>query len=150
MTFILIPEMLAGESAGGELHQLGQIRCGGPIGKRSFAARGAGTGDHGDHHRLAHRESGADLNFAATGERPVDLSGHIQLPGQTEQRRHGAGGNRRDLHRDFGVLLVAVQNVIHTAEMSENANRWLAFLTEGFDDAVVTDAMRVIGLKGGH
>ena len=126
------------------------MRCASPIGKRSFTARCAGTRDHGDHHRLAHGESGAHLNFAATGERPVDLSGHIQLPGQTEQRRHRTGGNRRDLYRDFGVLLVAVQNLIHAAEMSENANGGLAFFTEGFDDTVVADAVRVIGLKGRH
>ena len=146
----LIPEVLAGEIGGGELHRLGQIRCAGPIGKPSFTARRAGTRDHGDHHRLAHGESGAHLNFAVTGDRPVDLSGHIQLTGQTEQRRHRTGGNRRDLYRDFGVLLVAVQNFIHAAQMSENANRGLAFFTEGLDDAVVADAVRVIGLKGCH
>ena len=88
--------------------------------------------------------------MASTGDGPVDLSGHIQLPGQTEQRRHRTDGNRRDLYRNFRVLLVAVQNLIHATEVSENANGGLAFLTEGFDDAVVADAARVISLKGCH
>ena len=43
----LVPEMLTRQIAGREVHQLGQIRCLGPIGKSAFAARGTGTRDHG-------------------------------------------------------------------------------------------------------
>jgi hypothetical protein len=143
----LIPEVLAGEIRGGELHQFRQIRCASPIGKGSFAARGAGARDHGGHKRLAHGESGTDLDFAARGDRPVDLPGHVQLRGQTDQSGHGARGNRRDFYGNFGVLLVSVEHLIHASEMSKDANGGFAFLAEGFDDTVVPYAVRVVGLK---
>jgi hypothetical protein len=50
----------------------------------------------------------------------------------------------------LGVLAMALQDIIGAAEVSENANRWFALLAEGFDDAIVADAVRLIGLKGGH
>ena len=146
----LIPEVLAGEIGGGELHQFRQIRCAGPIGKGSFAARGTGARDHGSHQRLAHGESGTDLDFAASGDRPIDLPGHVQLLGQTEQRCHRTGGNRGDPYRNFGVQLMTVQNIIYAPEMSEDANGRFTFLAEGFDDAVVADTVRVVGLKRCH
>lgn len=144
----LIPEVPAGEICGGELHQFRQICCAGPIGKGSFAARGAGACDHGGHKRLSHGEPGADLDFAASrDDRPVDPTGHVQFPGQTDQSRHSTSGNRRDLYGDFGVLLVSVEHLIHASEMSKDANGGFAFLAEGFDDPVVPYAVRVVGLK---
>ncbi len=146
----LIPEVLAGEICGGEFHQFRQIRCAGPIGKGSFAARGAGARDHGGHKRLSHSEPGTDLDFAdgeiarlirpATSSSLARRTRAVTAPAET----------RRDFYGDFGVLLVTVQNLIHAPEMSKDANGGFAFLAEGFDDAVVADAVRVVRLKRCH
>src|ERR1035438_8540465 len=50
----LIPEMLAGQSGGCEVHQIGQMSRPGPIGKGALAARSAATRDHGGHQGLAY------------------------------------------------------------------------------------------------
>src|ERR1035437_89470 len=50
----LIPEMLAGQLEGCEVHQIGQMGGLGPIGKSALAARGAGARDNGGDQGLGH------------------------------------------------------------------------------------------------
>jgi len=42
------------------------------------------------------------------------------------------------------------QNIIDTAKMSEYANGGLAILSEGLDNAIVANTMRLISLKRCH
>ena len=48
------------------------------------------------------------------------------------------------------MFLVSLQNIIDTAKMSEHANGGLAVVAEGFDDAVVLNAVRAVGLERSH
>jgi hypothetical protein len=64
------------------------------------------------------------------------------------KRGYGTGGNRRDPHRHFfrGVLM-SVQDVVDASKMGEHANGRLAVVAEGFDDAIVPNAVRGAGLE---
>ena len=80
----------------------------------------------------------------------VDPPGHVQFLSQTEQSGHGAGGNRRDFYRDFSELLVTAKNLVDPTEMSEHANGRFALFAEGFDDPIVLNAVRAVGLQRCH
>jgi len=69
---------------------------------------------------------------------------------QTEQSGHGAGGNRRDLYRDFSELLVTAENLVDPTEMSEHTNGGFALSAEGFDDPIILNAVRTAGLQRCH
>src|ERR1017187_1823056 len=85
------------------------------------------------------------------GNGSVDSTGQIQLLSEVVNRGHGAGRNRRDPHRHFLLLLLmALQDVVNAAEMGEHANGGLAVVAEGFDDAVVLNAVRTVGLERSH
>jgi hypothetical protein len=64
-------------------------------------------------------------------------------------RRDGARGDRRDF--DVGSLIPSqTQDVFDAAEVGDNAESGLAVLSEGFDDAVVSVAVGIIGLERRH
>src|SRR5450759_3015178 len=84
------------------------------------------------------------------GNGSVDSAGKIQFLSEMVNRGHGAGRNRRDPHWHFLLLLLALQDVVDAAEMSEHANGGLAVVAEGFDDAVVLNAVRLVGLERSH
>jgi hypothetical protein len=90
------------------------------------------------------------LYFATTGESMVDPPGHVQFLSQAEQSGHGAGGNRRDSYRDFSELLVTAENLVDPTEMSEHPNGGFALSAEGFDDPIVLNAVRAVGLQRCH
>ena len=146
----LIPEMLARQIGGREVHQLGQIRRLGPIGKSAFAARGAGTRDHGGYQGLAHCQCIANLHLALRGNGTVDPAGQIEFLHQPVKRCHRTCRNRRDLHRYFVVLLMQLQDIVDATQMSQDANRRFAVFAERFNDAVILNAVRLVGLKGSH
>ena len=125
----LIPEVLAGEIGGGELHQIGKIGCASPNGKRSFATRGAGSRDHGGHQRLAHGESGTNLDFAATGESLVDL-GHVYALAGERRKALGTLEELKALSKegyvspvDFAIVYSGLSNADSTFEWLEIAYR---------------------------
>src|ERR1035437_3432043 len=67
------------------------------------------------------------------------------------KRGHGTGGNRRDPHRHFlAVLLMVLQDVADASQMGEHTNGGLAVVAEGFDDAIVSNAVRGVGLERSH
>ena len=74
----------------------------------------------------------------------------IELLRQAMERGDGTGRDRRDLHRHLFLLLMKLQDVIDTAEMSKDSDGRLAVHAKRFDDPAVLDAARLIGLKGGH
>jgi len=76
--------------------------------KARFAARGAGTGDHGGYQGLAHGQCVPDLHLALRGNSTVDPAGQIEFLPQPVKRRHRTCRNRRDLHGHFVVLPDAV------------------------------------------
>jgi hypothetical protein len=80
----------------------------------------------------------------------VDPPGHVQFLSQTAQGGYSAGGNRRDLYRNFSELLVTAENLVDPAEMSEHTNGGSTLLAEGFYDSIVLNAVRAVGLKGRH
>jgi len=45
---------------------------------------------------------------------------------------------------------MALQDVVDAAEMGEHANGGLAVVAEGFDDAIVLNAVRLVGLERSH
>src|SRR5260370_23173856 len=48
------------------------------------------------------------------------------------------------------VLLMELENVIDAAQMSDHSNGGFAILAERFHDAVIPNAVRLVGLKGSH
>jgi len=71
------------------------------------------------------------LHVPYPGNGSVDSTGKIQLLSEVVNRGHGAGGNRRDPHRHFLLLLpMALQDVVDAAEMGEHANGGLAVVAE--------------------
>src|SRR6516162_11236346 len=48
------------------------------------------------------------------------------------------------------VLLMELENVIDAAQMSDHANGGFAIFTERFHDAVIPNAVGLVGLKGSH
>jgi hypothetical protein len=43
-----------------------------------------------------------------------------------------------------------LQDIVDAAQMGEDANRWFAVFAERFDDAVILNAVRLVGLKRSH
>ena len=80
----------------------------------------------------------------------VNAFGQIELLRQAMERGDGTGRDLRDLYRHLFLLVMKFQDVIDTAEMSEDSNGRLTVLAERFDDTVVLDAARLVGLKGGQ
>jgi len=66
------------------------------------------------------------------------------------ERGHRSGRDGGDLDRHFPLLLMAAQDVVDPTEMSEHSDGGLALFAEGFDNAVIPDAVRLIGLYGSH
>jgi len=60
----------------------------------------------------------------------------------------GSGTDGRD-RQSGALLLMQTQNIFDAAEVSQHANARPAVLAEGFDDAVIAAAVRLIGLEGG-
>src|ERR1035441_3323210 len=146
----LIPEVLAGEISGGEMDQLGEIGGLGPITKSPLTARRTGAGDHRHKQRLANRQAVADLRIPLCINGAVDAPRDIEFLGQAKQRRNRTGRYRGDLHWRLLVLLVALKNIVDPAQMGQYTNRRLAIFPKRFDDAVITNAVRLIGLQGSH
>ena len=123
----LIPEVLAGEICGGELHQFRQIRCCRPNRQRLVCCAGR--------RRARSWRSASDsptVSPARTRTSPTAEIARLicpatsSSPGQADQSSHGTRGNRRDFYGDFGVLLVTVQNLIH-APRDEQGRRMEGF-----------------------
>ena len=128
-------------------HQFRQMRRSRPYGECAFAAGGTSAGDHGCHHGLANREAAAHLNIAVRSESQIDTRRDVEFPRQAVESGDGADGDRSNLNRHLDVLLMASQNLVNATEMRENADGRLARVTKGLDDAIVLDAVRLVGLK---
>jgi hypothetical protein len=63
---------------------------------------------------------------------------------------YGPGRDGRSFHLSDSPFLMEFQDIFDAAQVSEDAQAGLTILAEGFDDAIVGDAMRLIALEGGH
>ena len=145
----LIPEVLAGEGGGGEVHEVGEESGVGPLGEGAFAARGAGPGEAGGDDGFADGQAIADLNVGG-GQSGIDAGGEVEFDGQTVEGGDGSGADGGELKGDRMLLLVKLKDIVDAPEMGEDAEGGFAVLAKGLDDAVVVDAVGLIGLKRRH
>ena len=126
-----------------------EVSGGGPSGEGAFAAWGAGAGEDGGEDGLADGEAIADLDVRG-GQDGIDASGEVEFDGEVVESGDGPGADRGEVKGDRVLFLVKFEDIVDAAEMGEDADGGFAVITVGLDDAVVADAVGLIGLERRH
>ena len=84
------------------------------------------------------------------GQRGVNAGGEVEFGGQVVESRDGPNADRGESKGDGVLILVEFEDVVDAAKMGENADGRFAVVAKGFDDAIVANAVGLVGLQGSH
>jgi len=78
----------------------------------------------------------------------VSAGGEVEFDGQVVKSGDGTNADRGE-RKGYGVLiLMEFEDIVDAAEMGESPDGRLAVVAKRFDDAIVADAVGLVGLAG--
>ena len=78
----------------------------------------------------------------------VNAGGEVEFDVQVVKSGHGPNADRGERKGDDVVVLMEFEDLVDAAKMGENPDGRLAVVAKRFDDAIVADAVGLVGLAG--